>query len=239
MGSVAMDSAGNIALGYSVSSSSVYPGIRYTGRLVSDPLGQLPQGETTLIAGSGSQTGTGYRWGDYTMMTVDPTDDCTFWYTNEYMPTTGGAPWKTRIGSFKFANCPSGPAPTATNTPVPATATNTPVPPTATNTAVPPTATNTPNPNAPDFTLSVSPTSRTVSRNASVAFTVTLNAQNNFSGNVNLSVTGLPSRTSSSFSPNPVTVPGGGSTLTIRANRNAPRGTYTLTVTGSSGGDLS
>ena len=136
-----MDSAGNMALGYTVSSGSVYPGIRYTGRLASDPLGQMPQGETTLIAGSGSQTGTGSRWGDYSMMAVDPSDDCTFWFTNEYMPTTGGAPWKTRIGAFKFGACSSGPAPTATNTPVPPTATNTSVPATATNTPLPPTAT--------------------------------------------------------------------------------------------------
>jgi hypothetical protein len=81
------------------------------------------------------------------MLSVDPVDDCTFWYTTEYVQTTGSAPWRTRIGSFKLANC-GAPAPTATptNTGVPPTPTNTGVPPTPTNTAVPPTPTNTPAP---------------------------------------------------------------------------------------------
>ncbi len=146
MPSIAMDRDGNIGLVYSISNStSIYPSIRYTGRLASDPLGTLPQGETTLISGSGSQTGTASRWGDYAMISVDPVDDCTFWMTTEYMPSTGSAPWKTRIGAFKFPSC-GGVVPTATptNTAVPPTATNTPVPPTPTNTPVPPTATNTP-----------------------------------------------------------------------------------------------
>src|SRR6202007_2669412 len=99
--SIAMDQAGDIALGYSVSSSSVSPSIRYTGRLASDPLGTLPQGETTLIAGTSSQTLSCHRWGDYSMMAVDPTDDCTFWYTQEYYQTTSDRGWQTRVGSFK------------------------------------------------------------------------------------------------------------------------------------------
>lgn len=107
MGSIAMDQQGNMALGYSASSSSVYPSVRYTGRLSTDPLNSMPQGEVTLIAGSGSQTGTAYRWGDYSMMAVDPVDDCTFWYTQEYIQTTGTAPWRTRIGSFKYPSCGS------------------------------------------------------------------------------------------------------------------------------------
>ncbi|MDQ3930752.1 MAG: hypothetical protein M3328_16595, partial [Chloroflexota bacterium] len=117
LSSIAMDGAGNIAMAYSASSSSVYPSIRYTGRLASDALGEMPQGETTLIAGSGSQTGTASRWGDYAQMSVDPTDDCTFWMTHEYMPTTGTAPWTTRIGAFKFDAC-GGTQPTPTSTPV-------------------------------------------------------------------------------------------------------------------------
>lgn len=160
MPSIAMDRDGNIAVVYSVSCTSIYPSIRYTGRLASDTLGQLPQGETTLISGSGSQTGTGSRWGDYAMISVDPVDDCTFWMTTEYMPSTGTAPWKTRIGAFKFPSC-GGVSPTATPTattapptatptagPPTATPTNTAVPPTPTNTAVPPTPTNTPTPSA-------------------------------------------------------------------------------------------
>jgi hypothetical protein len=105
MGSIAMDQVGDIALGYSVSSSTVSPSIRYTGRLASDPLGSLPQGEATLIAGSGSQTASQSRWGDYSMMAIDPTDDCTFWYTQEYYANTSIAGWQTRVGSFKFPNC--------------------------------------------------------------------------------------------------------------------------------------
>jgi hypothetical protein len=154
LSSIAMDKTGNIAMVYSASSSSVYPSIRYTGRLASDTLGQMPQGESTLIAGSGSQTGTASRWGDYAQITVDPVDDCTFWMTHEYMPSTGAAPWTTRIGAFKFDACGgTTPAPTATNTavvaptntPVVVAPTNTPVVVAPTNTpVVPPTATATP-----------------------------------------------------------------------------------------------
>ena len=105
LGSAAMDSAGNIALGYSVASSSTFASIRVTGRLAADPLGQMTQGETTIMAGSGSQTGSASRWGDYSMMAVDPTDGCTFWFTSEYMPSTGAAPWRTRIASFRLPTC--------------------------------------------------------------------------------------------------------------------------------------
>jgi hypothetical protein len=108
MGSIAADKFGNIALGYSVSSSSLYPSIRYAGRLAGDPLGQLAQGEATLVAGSGCQT-TYNRWGDYSSMSIDPTDGETFWYTNEYY-LTNGLNWQTRIGSFKFAATPEPPA---------------------------------------------------------------------------------------------------------------------------------
>lgn len=105
MGSAAMDKQGNIAVGYSVSSSSLHPAIRYTGRLASDPLNTL-QAETSLIEGLGSQTGSNLsRWGDYSAMQVDPVDDCTFWYTNEYLNANGAFNWSTRIGSFKFASC--------------------------------------------------------------------------------------------------------------------------------------
>ena len=109
MGSIAMDKKGNIALGYSVvNGTTVFPGIRYTGRLAGDPLGQMTLGEGTIINGSGVQTNTNSRWGDYTDMTVDPTDDCTFWYVNEYYQTTEPPPdrkWQTRIASFKLPGC--------------------------------------------------------------------------------------------------------------------------------------
>ena len=109
MGSAALDHVGNLALGYSVSSSTVYPSVRYAGRLVGDPAGQLSQGEASLVVGSGSQTDTSYsRWGDYSMLGVDPSDDCTFWYTQEYVAVTGVTSWTTRIGSFKFPSCSLG-----------------------------------------------------------------------------------------------------------------------------------
>jgi hypothetical protein len=105
MGSIAMDSAGNIALGYSVSSSSTFPSVRYTTRMASDPLGTMPGGEVECVAGTGAQRASGNRWGDYSTMSVDPDDDCTFWYTQEYYETTGSYDYNTRICSFKLANC--------------------------------------------------------------------------------------------------------------------------------------
>ena len=104
MGSIAMDKDGNIALGFSASSGVTYPSIRYTGRLAGDALGTMTQGETTLQAGAGSQTHSSGRWGDYSTLAVDP-DGCTFWYTQEYYAATGLAPWRTRIGGFKFPSC--------------------------------------------------------------------------------------------------------------------------------------
>jgi hypothetical protein len=103
MCSIAMDKNGNIALGYSISGVAgitTYPGIRVTGRLQSDPKGTMG-GETILQSGGGSQTGTN-RWGDYTSMSIDPTDDLTFFYTNEYYPTTSASNWHTRIASFQL-----------------------------------------------------------------------------------------------------------------------------------------
>jgi hypothetical protein len=104
MGSIAMDKLGNIALGYSASSGSVFPSIRYTGRVPTDPLGTM-EAENTVQAGAGSQTGTLHRWGDYSALTVDPVDDCTFWYTNEYEKVNGSFNWSTRIASFKLPGC--------------------------------------------------------------------------------------------------------------------------------------
>jgi hypothetical protein len=104
LGSVDMDHAGNIALGYSASSSAIHPQIRFTGRLATDPLGTMTQAETTIVAGTGSQN-TYSRWGDYSSMTVDPTDGCTFWYTHEYLGVDGARVWKTRNASFTLPGC--------------------------------------------------------------------------------------------------------------------------------------
>ena len=110
MGSVAQDKFGNIAAGYSVvDATSVKPGIRYAGRVRSDPLGELGQSEAVLQNGTGVQTTTNSRWGDYTSLNVDPRDDCTFYYINEYYQIDGTPadprPWQTRIGAFKFPGC--------------------------------------------------------------------------------------------------------------------------------------
>jgi hypothetical protein len=105
MGSAAMDAAGDLALGFSASSAAINPQIRYAGRLSSDPPNQLAQGEATLFAGTGSQTTTGNRWGDYSDISVDPSDQCTFWYTQEYYAATTSFGWHTRIGNFRFPNC--------------------------------------------------------------------------------------------------------------------------------------
>jgi subtilase family serine protease len=105
MGSAAMDAAGNLAVGFSVSSQTTSPSVRFAGRLAGDPAGMLSQGETTLIAGSGSQTSATGRWGDYSMLSVDPADDCTFWYTQQYYSDTTDAGWRTRIGTFSLPPC--------------------------------------------------------------------------------------------------------------------------------------
>ncbi len=104
MPSIAMDKVGDMAVGYSVSSGSVYPSIRYTGRVPSDPLGTL-EAENSIIEGSGSQLSNLSRWGDYSSMAIDPGDDCTFWYTTEYLQQSGTFNWNTRIASFKFPGC--------------------------------------------------------------------------------------------------------------------------------------
>lgn len=112
MASIAMDQTGNIGVGYSVSSAGTFPSIRYTGWEAGNPLGTLQQ-ETFLVVGGGSQTGYN-RWGDYSAMRIDPSDDCTFWYTQEYQAITQVGNWNTRIGSFRFPSC--GHSQTATTT---------------------------------------------------------------------------------------------------------------------------
>jgi hypothetical protein len=121
MGSIAMDKVGNIALGYSVSSSSMHPAIRYTGRAPGDALGTL-QAENIIVNGAGSQTTGLTRWGDYSAMTIDPTDDCTFFYTNEYLNANGTFNWSTQIASFKFPSCTGSPPVLTTITVSPASA---------------------------------------------------------------------------------------------------------------------
>ena len=107
LGSIAMDRKQNIAVGFSVSGSEVYPSIRYAGRRPNDPPGTLPLGEISLIEGAGIQHSY-TNFGDYSQMSIDPSDDCTFWYTGTYYPATSTPnDWHTRIGSFRFTNCPA------------------------------------------------------------------------------------------------------------------------------------
>jgi hypothetical protein len=104
MGSVAMDKQGNLAAGFSVGSGSLLAGIHYAGRLATDPLGILNQSEGEIIAGTGAESDV-ERWGDYSSMSVDPVDDCTFWYTTEYIKSDGGKVWHTRIAAFAMPGC--------------------------------------------------------------------------------------------------------------------------------------
>src|SRR5207247_8664388 len=99
-----------LASRFSVSVPTLHTESHYEGRLAGDPLGQMPQGEGSVINGGGSQTV--YRnhvaltrWGDYTSLALDPGDDCTFWYTNQYLTANGALNWHKRVGSFKFASC--------------------------------------------------------------------------------------------------------------------------------------
>jgi hypothetical protein len=107
MGSVAMDKFGDMAVGYSLSSSNLHPNIGITGRVPTDTPGTLEAEKLlnpSLPVPGGSQLNIS-NWGDYSSMRVDPDDDCTFWYTTEYMQTDGKFNWRTRIASFKFPSC--------------------------------------------------------------------------------------------------------------------------------------
>jgi hypothetical protein len=206
MGSAAMDASGDIAIGYSASSTGIFPSIRYTGRLAADPLNTL-QAETTLVAGGGAQTGGLHRWGDYSSISVDPVDDCTFWFTTEYLAANGSFNWRTKVGSFKFPSCTGSPAPP-------------PAPP-------PP-----PPPAAPGFSIAASPVSATAGPPpASASFTVATTAIGGSTETVVLSATGAPAGTTLSLSPASVTA-GSSSTLTASIGASTAPGSYTLTVTG-------
>jgi hypothetical protein len=195
MASTAMDGNGDVALGFSVSSSTTHPGIHYTGHLTSDPLGVMGQGEGVLVDGGGSQFSSRSlsRWGDYSSLNIDPSDDCTFWYTNEYLATSGTFNWHTRIGTFRLPGCSAA---------------------------------------APDFSLSATPASRTITAGNSTSYAVTVAPTGGFAGAVNLSVSGLPTGATQSFDTNPTTST---STLTVSTPASTTAGSYPLTITGTSG----
>ena len=192
MGSAAMDGDGNIALGYSAGNASVYPSVRYTGRLATDPVNTM-QTETIVKAGTGSQLQNLSRWGDYSAMTVDPVDDCTFWYTNEYLKTNGTWNWSTWITSFRFPGCGG----TVT----------------------------------PDFTMSATPASQTVTAGGGTTYTVNVSTSGG-ADPVTLSATGLPTGASGGVATNPTS---GTSTFSVTTTPSTAAGTYPVTITGTSG----
>jgi hypothetical protein len=97
MSSIAQNKRGEIALGYTVSSVNTHPSVRYTTPQKDDPLGEMSGGEVSCFDGTGSQINSANRWGDYSAMSVDPQNDCTFWYTNEYYEDDASFAFKTRI----------------------------------------------------------------------------------------------------------------------------------------------
>ncbi|MFP6639333.1 MAG: hypothetical protein VCC04_03740, partial [Myxococcota bacterium] len=193
MSSIAMDKDGNIALGYSVGSSSLNAGIRYTGRLSTDPAGVMTQSETTIANGGSQQWND--RWGDYSSMNVDPSDGCTFWYTNEYMPAGGNGNWTTKIASFAFDECLGG-------------------------------------------TVSLSGTNlnQAICANGDLSpIEVDVVGLGGFVDDVTLSLQGLPSDVTGTFSSNPVT-PGDSSVLQMSVGTAASPGTHIFEIVGSATG---
>jgi serine protease AprX len=256
----------------------------------------MGQGEGVVIDGAGSQTGGLDRWGDYSSLNVDPTDDCTFWFTSEYLAASGSFNWHTRVGTFKLPGCGTAPTPefslsatpssstvspgqgtsyTVTVTPsggfsaavtlgvtgLPAGTNGTfsPNPATSTSTLSVTTSASTPagtypltitgagggqthqtnvtlvvqTAGVPDFTLTASPASQTIARGGSTTYSATITPANGFGGNVSLSVSGLPNKSSASFSPNPTKST---STMTIKTKPVVKPGTYPLTITGKGDG---
>jgi hypothetical protein len=302
MGSIAMDKNQNILLGYSVSSSSTFPSINYTGRAATDPLGTM-QSEASIVAGSGSQINTSNRWGDYTSMAIDEADDCTMWYTSEYYTVTAAFDWSTRLASLKFSGCGSttpdfslsaspssqsvvqgaSTSYTVTATPVnnfsgtvnltvsgcPANTmctlnpTSLNLPPAGNSTLSVQTSSTTPtgtyaltitgtsgtlthtttvtlvvtSSQPPDFSISASPSNRSIKRGSKTTYTTTVTALNAFAGTVNLSVTGCPANSTCRLIPTSVTLPPSpaNSTLSVGTSKKTPTGTFTLTITGTSG----
>ena len=305
MGSIAMDSAQNIALGYSVSGSGLFPSINYTGRTTADPLGTM-ESEASIVSGAGSQINTSNRWGDYTSMALDAADDCTFWYTNQYYMLTASFDWSTRLASLKFSGCggpptldfsisatpPSqtvvqGGSTSYTVTVTPKNGYNGTVNltvsgcPSNTTCTLNPTSSGSPNyptstlgvqttsstatgtytltitgtdttgspvhnttvqlvvnsSSPPDFSISASPSSRTISRGSSTTYSVTVTPINGFAGTVSLTDSGCPPASTCTFNPPSLSGPPySASTLRVSTSRRrTPTGTYTLTITGTSG----
>ena len=103
MGSIAMDKAGDIAMGFSAdNSTTLEPSIYLTGRVPTDPLNKM-ESTRLVVRGKNVQIGSN-RWGDYSSLSIDPSNDCTFWYVQEY-GKKGGRNWQSRVVSFRFNRC--------------------------------------------------------------------------------------------------------------------------------------
>jgi hypothetical protein len=299
MGSAAMDKVGNLAMGYSVSSSTLKPGINFTGRAPTDPLGTLGTPEIHIKDGLGSQTTGLSRWGDYSSLSVDPVDDCTMWFTTEYLQTNGTFQWSTRIGYFKFANCGGAPTPDFALATTPASQTVAAGAGTSYTTTVtasggfngtvnfsvsglPTGATGTFNPTSvntsgsttlsvttsgttpagsypltitgtsgsivhtnsvtlvvnavatPDYSISATPASQTVTQGAGTSYTATVTPSGGFTGTVTFSYSGLPTGAAATFNPTSVTT-SGNTTMSVTTSTTTPAGSYVVTITGTSG----
>jgi hypothetical protein len=201
MGSVAEDQAEGFVLGFSISSSSSFPSIGWTGRLAGDAVNTMAQGEVIIDTGAGVEQGsfsngnTATRWGDYSNVTVDPDDDCTFWYTQELYPTLPPSPpsvprtWDTYVASVRFPSCA-----------------------------------------ANDFTLGVSPGAKTIPPGGTGTFSVTTVAAKGTAEPIDLVVQDLPSGVTAAFVPPQVTT-GGSSTLTLTVAGTAPLTTSAVVFT--------
>jgi len=287
---VHMDSAGDMFIVYNISSTADQVGVRITGQ----PAGSAPQ---VVVAPQTIQPGAGLytcanRWGDYNGAALDPANPNNVWVVGEYAgASSSNCEWATFVaqltlaaataGDYSLSVAPASQTVAAGNSasytvtitpsggftgqvnltigglPGGATGTFSPNPATTSSTLAVSTSTTTPTGTypltvtgtngslshtasatlvvtaGPDFSLAASPTSLTIARGGTDSYTITINQLNGFSGAVSLSVSGLPNRSSAAFNPNPATTT---STLAVSTNRSTPRGTYTLTITGTSAG---
>jgi hypothetical protein len=203
MGSAAQDKDGDIALGYSLSGTSMKTSVAITGRLAEDPAGSMTQTEKVVKQSGGVQISDlncgpddcALRWGDYSSMQIDPSDDCTFWYTNQFIPLNGNFNWKTWIQAFTLPNCGSGGG------------------------------------GADDFSISASPTSVTVQRGFTGKSIINTAVTSGSPQTVTFNATGQPSGVTVKFKPPSVLV-GTVSKMKMVVSSSAKKGTYTLTVNG-------
>lgn len=249
MASLAEDQNQDIGLGFSTASSSLNPGIRFTGRVPGDPLGTM-ESEATILTGTGSQTGSD-RWGDYTAMVVDPSDDCTFWYVDQFQPVNGTFDWNTNIASFAFNSCTANPTfslsanpnsltitqgsnGTSTITVNPANGFNGSVTLSASGLPSGVTAAFNPNPTSTTSTLTLTASSSATTGTSTVTITG-MSGSLTETTTISLTVNALVQSFSLSASPNTITIAKGGASATSNITINPMNGfsgNVTLAATG-------